>query len=354
MTLRGRVIAVGLVALLTLMITVPSLLPKSVRESSILLPDRGLNLGLDLQGGIYLLLGIDIPKAIAQRLSQTVTNLEEMGVDEKLDVGTGRIDGESVLVCGGKSGVLSGLMESRFPNFELSSASDGCQRMSVTAVARRQITKSDIAKTIEVLKNRLDSKGVGEQIIAAQGDDRILVQLPGFTDRQAAIDMVSKAAFLEFKAVIDSAPGKGLLEARLKTRYPGYDPTKPETLPADVEVVYERNLEIPVKSNDDDANITNAHLVKKEAVLTGSRLEDARVDVDRAGRPVVNFSWNAEGGRIFGEFTSKSDAAVRDPDAPRVNVRGSAIMATVTVETRLPGESGRAARRRERLERGKG
>lgn len=60
-----------------------------------------------------------------------------------------------------------------------------------------------------------------------------------------------------------------------------------------------------------------------------------------------------DGWAFMGEFMSRNDVSVRDPDAPRVNIRGSALMATVTVETRLPGETGRAARRRERLERGR-
>jgi preprotein translocase subunit SecD len=189
-----------------------------------------------------------------------------------------------VLVCGASSPVLDKILEERFPNYDVADA-EGCRKLTLSDTGLRDVTRLGIAQSIEVLKTRLDVGGVIEPVIAAQGDDRVLIQLPGAEDREGLRKIVSGTAFLAFKKVIATAPNEGLLQARYE-----------KGLPPDTEIVVSK----------EQGKVTEALLVPKEPALTGSMLEDARIESDRIGQPIVGFTWNAEGTRIFREFTEQN------------------------------------------------
>jgi preprotein translocase subunit SecD len=150
---------------------------------------------------------------------------------------------------------------------------------------RREVVTRGVSQALEVLRRRVDGLGVREPVIAPQGSGRILVQMPGVQDLKAARTVLESTTFLEFKNVIDAAPSKELLEAKLA-----------DGVPEDQEIVL---------SQGRDGGETEALLVPKEAVLTGDMLEDARVDFDRRNRPLITFQWNDEGTKIFREFTGQ-------------------------------------------------
>jgi preprotein translocase subunit SecD len=125
---------------------------------------------------------------------------------------------------------------------------------------------------------------VREPVIAPQGADRILVQLPGAVDAAGARGLIEKTTFLEFKPVLDFAPSKELLEAKL-----------PSGVPEDQMIVLQLSP---------DGKETEALLVPKKATLTGDMLEDARLNFDRRNRPIIEFQWNSDGTKIFREFTA--------------------------------------------------
>jgi preprotein translocase subunit SecD len=286
MTLRARAIFALIVTLTTLFLAFPTFIKMDVRRSTALIPDQAINLGLDLQGGIYWLMRIDTEAAIKQRMKQSVGAFENMRSEESLAVGEAKLgpDGKSVLVCGASSPVLDKILEERFPNYDVADA-EGCRKLTLSDTGLRDVTRLGIAQSIEVLKTRLDVGGVIEPVIAAQGDDRVLIQLPGAEDREGLRKIVSGTAFLAFKKVIATAPNEGLLQARYE-----------KGLPPDTEIVVSK----------EQGKVTEALLVPKEPALTGSMLEDARIESDRIGQPIVGFTWNAEGTRIFREFTEQN------------------------------------------------
>ncbi len=136
-----------------------------------------------------------------------------------------------------------------------------------------------ILRAIEILRNRIDSIGVGETVIQRQGQNEILVQLPGITDRDAALAMVGKVAHLEFRLVDDDP-------SRLKAALDG-------NVPAGFILKY-------TKDQDHEPL-----LLEDTVVLSGERVADARMDFDATafGQPYISLSLNNEGSSEFGSLT---------------------------------------------------
>ncbi len=143
-----------------------------------------------------------------------------------------------------------------------------------------QDARSDaVLRAIEILRNRIDSLGVGETVIQRQGENEILVQLPGVTDRDAALAIVGKVAQLEFRLVDEDAN-------RLKEALGG-------KIPSGFVLKYIKDEE------------REPILLEDKVALSGERIADARVDFDTTGfgQPHISLSLNAEGTKEFGALT---------------------------------------------------
>jgi preprotein translocase subunit SecD len=147
-----------------------------------------------------------------------------------------------------------------------------------------------MSQVLEVLRRRIDDpiRGIPDSVVTRQGTDRVLIQIPGGQiDRSRAREIIKVTGFLEFKIVNDTAPSEDLLLAR----YDG-------ALPDDSEVVFERDKETQ--------RVLSAYLVPSAANVTGDYLTDARVGFDRQQRPIVEFQFDAKGGKIFSELTAEN------------------------------------------------
>ena len=144
------------------------------------------------------------------------------------------------------------------------------------------IRKDAVDRAIEVIRNRIDQFGVGEMSIQRQGKDRIIVQLPGVTDRERALEIIGKTAHLEFKIVSDNV--EDLKRALNNEPVPGYELKYLET---------ERGSSEPV-------------LVETSANLTGDLLVNAKTEFSSRGfgEPYVSITFNAKGGQIFANVTA--------------------------------------------------
>jgi SecD/SecF fusion protein len=137
-----------------------------------------------------------------------------------------------------------------------------------------------VLRAMEILRNRIDSMGVGETAIQRQGVDQILVQLPGVTDRDKAVDMVKRVAHLEFK-MVESDPVK------LKDALAGKVP---------------EGLELKYTKGDSK----EAVLVQAQAALQGDAISEAKVDFDSSSMlPKISLTFNTKGTKDFGDLTSK-------------------------------------------------
>ena len=152
--------------------------------------------------------------------------------------------------------------------------------LKVDTAGLDEVSKKDArARAIEILRNRLDPQGVKEYPIYPQGKDRIIIQLPGETERERVLKRIKRVAHLEFKIVSDDID-------KIKTSLEGNIPPGYELLTLQ---------EKPI-------------LLEKKAVLTGDALTDARVDFSQRafGEPYVSLTFNNKGARLFSQITGQN------------------------------------------------
>jgi len=286
MSLRWKAIANGILLLLLAWSALPSFVPEKVREESAWVPDQAMIWGLDLQGGIHWLLRVD-ERAVAVQEGKSLAGVIEAEAEErKVAIGAQRVAEDGTVELEGDVTALRALVED-IGDVQIEGRG-GKLEVRATPARTAAAVRRAVDQSIEVLRRRIDDLGVREPLIAPHGDDRILVQMPGADiDPEQAAAALRKATFLEFKLVLDQAANEELLRAKF-----------PEGIPEDRMIVFEHD---PV----DASKVREALLVSKEAVLTGDMLEDARVSFDRRNKPIIEFTWNRDGARVFGEFTGE-------------------------------------------------
>jgi preprotein translocase subunit SecD len=266
----------------------PNLFSEDERLSSVWIADDALSLGLDLQGGIHWLLRIDDREAVLQEVTRTQLVVRQVAEDEGVVLADSRIRDGQVLDLEGDLIGLRRIVDDNFDANTFEAEEDGgVLTLSLSSDWRESVIDRGVQQALEVLNERIDGLGVREPVIAPQGSGRILVQMPGEIDPVQARTILEETTFLEFKKVVTSEPNEELLRAR-------YDGAG---LPEDTEIVMDFN---------DDGSVAEAFLVPKRPILTGAMLEDARIGYDRRNRPLVSFTWNTEGTRLFREFTGEN------------------------------------------------
>jgi preprotein translocase subunit SecD len=173
------------------------------------LPSQRVHLGLDLQGGTHLVLGVDVQKAVENTLEMNVEDLKRDLADAKISIDSiARKDAHiEVRVNGSDQTPFTDLIKEHFPNLtiENSSSSDGSVSMQLAMTKREEqrVREFALEQSLETIRNRIDQFGVSEPIIQREGTQDILVQLPGIQDPQRAKDLIGRTAVLEFKLVAD-------------------------------------------------------------------------------------------------------------------------------------------------------
>lgn len=289
---RLRLASIAAVVLFFGFLSASNLVPASVRRESPLLPDEGLRLGLDLQGGIHWVLGVKLDVAVKHELEFQAKNIELLAEEEGISLDKVTIEEDHLVVTGLSGADLGKLRDwvEEHGGLRLASTQGGRVEIELTGSWRDSVRERGMQQVLEVLRRRIDDPvtGIPESVVTRQGDDRILVQIPGGEiERERAGDLLEVTGFLEFKIVRDQAQTEELLRAN----HPG-------GLPEGTEIVFERDKETN--------RVLVAYLVADQADVTGDYLTDARVQFDPQGRPVVGFTFNPEGGRIFGELTREN------------------------------------------------
>ncbi len=285
MTLRWRGIWVGLLALVMFYLAVPSFFSEEERLENGWIRDQGLNLGLDLQGGIHWLLRIDTDTAVRQEMERVQSVLQERLEEKDMAQVELHLLESNELEVSDASDEIRALIGDEFETIQVA-RQDGTLRLVLTDEWRRGVVQRGVQQALEVLRKRVDGLGVREPVIAPQGAERILVQMPGEIDPRRARSILEGTTFLEFKLVLGAAPNEDLLRAQ-----------DPEGLGEDQQIAVARN---------DDGSVSTAYLLPQTPVLTGAMLEDARLGYDRRNRPVVLFRWNSQGTGIFRKFTAEN------------------------------------------------
>jgi len=252
-----------------------------------------IHLGLDLQGGMHLVLGVDVDKAVESRLDTIVDQTEEL-LREK-DVIFKRVDrssGERVMVTvyDEEAGdQVDAFMAETFPNLEaMTFTADGAYLQKNYRLSDSEIESVKdyaVRQALETLRNRVDQFGVSEPTLQRQADNRILIQLPGVKDPQRAIDLLGKTARLEFKMVMENANPQDAISGNL---------------PQGGQLIYERRVD-PRTGATSEVPI----VVETKTVLTGDLLSNAQVRIDtRFNDPYVAIDFNSVGAKRFDQITA--------------------------------------------------
>jgi preprotein translocase subunit SecD len=289
---RLRIISVAALVALLAFFSLANFVPEERRIESPLLPDGGLRLGLDLQGGIHWVLGVKLEAAIDHELEFMAGNLAEAAKTEEIEFGDVDAENQQLSIEVFSDANATKVREWAGRTGSLVEVSSGEDQI-VYALSKewtQEVQQRAMSQVLEVLRRRIDDpiRGIPDSVVTRQGTDRVLIQIPGGQiDRSRAREIIKVTGFLEFKIVNDTAPSEELLLAR-------HDGGVPD----DSEVVFERDKETQ--------RVLAAYLVPSAADVTGDYLTDARVGFDRQQRPIVEFQFDAKGGKIFSELTAEN------------------------------------------------
>jgi preprotein translocase subunit SecD len=253
-------------------------------------PRQPINLGLDLQGGIHLVLGVDLDRGVEGFLDRVAGDVR--AALQRKGIG-------SQVTRQGRTGVVVQLASPQaladaqralgdFTEFETRAqdAAPGRAELALKEKVLGDRRNSFVDQALKVIRNRVDQFGVAEPTIQRQGDNRILVQLPGIQDPARAKALIGKTAILEFKLVDEGADVARAIQ---------------EGPPPGDEVLYGRRIDRTTK-----AETRVPYLVHKETLLTGDLISDATVRVSDVGEPYVSVTFDSVGARVFGEVTEKN------------------------------------------------
>ncbi|QSZ41125.1 protein translocase subunit SecD [Sulfurimonas aquatica] len=300
MKLNYRIVIFALAIIFGLFFSAPSLLQTEAGKK--------VTLGLDLQGGLHMLLGVKTEEATKSRIKSIAASIKHFS--ERNDI---LIDSLTFTEDSVKFEVLdsddNNAINEFLKDIEGSSISQEGQIVSLSLTDKEIIRTKAAAvdQAIETIRNRLDQFGLSEPVVARQGEEKILVQLAGIKtqeEEQRARELISRAAKLELMAVDEDRNAR----------------------------VYNMSSSDAAAYGDvilpDVKNEQEKYLVREIPILDGGMLTDASMGFDENNRPLINFKLNAEGAEIFGDFTGKSVgkrlAVVLDGkvySAPNINER---------------------------------
>ncbi len=280
-------------------------------------PAQKINLGLDLQGGMHVVLAVDVAKAVSDELGHDVEVIESIMKERKLAYDSANYDAKQNAVLINFADAQSRAMtrtylEENWNDFAVDNSGDMGLALTMKDEVFKYIRQNALKQATETIKNRVDEFNVREPEIYTQGTDQIVVRLPGVVDPTRAKELIGKTARLEFKLVTDKATFAQTREQLLAA----YNNEPPKGY----QVYKQRG-----KTRDE---IAGYWLLREVPDMTGGNLTDARVGTDDMQMPAINFSFNPEGAKRFAEITganiNKSLAIVLDDivySAPRINSR---------------------------------
>ena len=288
-------------------------------------PHKQINLGLDLQGGMHLVLEVQSEEAVKAELERTISQLKLDLKNEKIQhMGIDKASDHKIVVKipgADNRSTVEKLLSDEYAGLEIPSVKniDGgvCFTLRLPDKESDSIKKMATEQALETIRNRIDEFGVSEPDIRIQSGNRILLQLPGISDPERAKGLIGKTAQLTFQLVDE----QGDVNAALIGKPPVGD-----------EILYQ------MKRNAGTGSQTRTPiLIKKHVELDGSHLSNARVEFDQFQQSQVGIEFSRKGARIFERITganiNKRLAIVLDKNvysAPNIQDRISGGKAVIT------------------------
>ncbi|MGH7166074.1 MAG: protein translocase subunit SecD, partial [Nitrospiraceae bacterium] len=307
---RGRLILLTVVLILSIVFFLPSYpglyrsLPSWITRA---LPDKGITLGLDLQGGIHLVLEVEEDRAVEIAVDRTVNAIQDQLVDKKIPVESVKRTGPAQVTLAFRDKELKAqiqkVMEEQESFMEVEPLATEIRL--VYELREREIKRikdSAIKQALETIRNRIDQFGVAEPLIQQQGLKQIVVQLPGIKEPKRAKDLIKETALLEFKMLDESSK----LALDLPERIPKGKEEEilkqfQSQIPEGDEILFER-----VADKDTGREFRRPYLIKKRVMLAGDVLSDAQVSIGQFNDPYVAVSFDSKGAREFDRITAEN------------------------------------------------
>ena len=268
-------------------------------------PHKKINLGLDLQGGMHLVLEVNSEKAVEAAVERNFQEIRELAKKNQIqNVSVDRPGPLKIAVqVQGKENIdkFKSFLDKDLRDLRITNRrEEPDQFAAVLDLPDKEsdhIKKLAVDQALETIRNRVDQFGVSEPDIRRQGDNRILIQLPGIQDTQRAKELIGRTALLEFKLVDEAHDVNAAVQGNV---------------PPGSEILYKVDEDRATKRTS-----RTPFLLKKGTLLTGASLTDARVQLDsQYGEPYVSIEFDRKGARAFeritGENVSKRLAIVLD------------------------------------------
>jgi preprotein translocase subunit SecD len=292
-SITGRITLIVVLTAVSIIVLLPSLTDRLPAGWKDRMPK--INLGLDLQGGVFLRLAVDIDKAIENTSMRYADDARAVCRENGLPVLAFQKIGDGGFSLrfppGDFASRAQATLKDEFPSLDVGPGPVSADGATVIAHMKpaeiHAIRTNAVVQGVETIRNRIDQFGVREPQIVAEGDDRIVVQLPGVKDQQRAIELVGKTALLEFKLVDEGAS----VEESLKG-----------SLPEDDQLLYQKS------TDPQSGRVTKTPIVvKKRALLTGDTIKTAKVNFgNQAGGAHVSISFDTRGAKVFDRVTAEN------------------------------------------------
>ena len=262
-------------------------------------PSEQINLGLDLRGGIHLLLEVDVREAVIGDVRDDFGRFQDFLEDEGVAVAAARLEGDESFSVELNTGVALDQAEDLAADYysvynaDRTASAPPTLTLTLTSAHRSELEERAVQQALQTIRNRIDQFGVAEPVIRRQGitGSRILVQLPGVEDPERVKNLLRTSAVLQWKAV---QAGAAASREQLVESLGG-------ELPEGTEILMSIG-----DTRGGEETPPAFYLVDTIPIVAGSDLKNARLSQDEFGLPAVGFSLDARAARTFAEFTGNN------------------------------------------------
>jgi protein-export membrane protein SecD len=283
-----KVLVICAVCALGVLLSLPNLFtPAQLDKLPHFVPHKQVALGLDLRGGSYLLLQVDVAAAQSERLNSLVETVRTTLLNAKIGYTGLNVDGDKIVFSIRDNDRIEDArtaLQKLDPDLTVVIKSDGGGTMQFSQVAVDSRRRQAVDQSIEIIRRRIDETGTKEPTIQREGQDRILVQLPGVDNPEHVKALLGKTAKLTFQLVDTTTTVE---DARRGKMPPG-----DEILPS-------------VENSRGQNTGPSFYLVRKRVMVGGDTLTDAQATFSN-NEPVVSFRFDAAGARRFGDATREN------------------------------------------------
>ncbi len=303
---QARLLLVLVLTVLSVYLSIPSWpgihdsLPDNFKW---IIPPRGVSLGLDLQGGIHMVLEVEEDRAVEIAVDRSARAMQDLLAEKDIEANmVSREEGVKItieLAGADKIDEAADLIRESYPSYSQVSKDGQVLVYELNSDDIERIKNGAINQALETIRNRIDEFGVTEPLLQRQGRTQIVIQLPGVKDPKRAKELIQSTAILEFKMVDeDNGPRLALpvqveiaQEDAIRVQFAS-------KVPEGSEILFE-----PIASDEGRPVYSRPWLVFADAALTGDVLQDARVSIGDFSEPLVSVTFDSKGAEEFDRIT---------------------------------------------------